>query len=383
MNQRQAIFSKWENDNRQPHINESWNFHNEYTQCHLHALHPYAAKFIPQIPRKAILSWAKEGDTVLDPFCGCGTTLLESILLCRPAIGVDNNAVACLVSQAKTAPYTHGDLRTLNEFLNDLNSNLRAPQPEVWSPDYPQLDYWFSKAAIHDLGVLSYAVDQLSDPARLLALSVFSSIIVRASYQDRETRYTRVSRLYSPGSAYKWFKLRLNDAIDRLNEIIDLPKAECQVIQEDSRDLASLKNSSVDFIVTSPPYLNAYDYHKYHRHRLHWIKGDVGFARDLEIGKHDVFTRPNANPDIYFRDLKKCFAEWHRVLSPDSYALVVIGDAIVGGKPIAVGDRFIELADEIGLTCEDHWIRDLNKLKKSFNQGARITAEHVLLFKKA
>src|SRR3989339_1416472 len=67
-----------------------------------HNFHTYPAKFIPQIPKSAILQFTKEGDTVLDPFCGCGTTLVEAKLLNRNAIGVDLNPIATLVSKAKT-----------------------------------------------------------------------------------------------------------------------------------------------------------------------------------------------------------------------------------------------------------------------------------------
>jgi len=381
MNHRDAIFSKSRDLGGIISRSDEWNFHDEDTQYHLHALHPYAARFIPQIPKKAILSWSKQGDAVLDPFCGCGTALLESVLLCRPAIGIDNNSVACLISRAKTADYTHQDLDALTAFLSDLGSILMSSPSTTWIPEYPQLHYWFSEAAIRDLELLRYAIDQLQDRAKLLALTVFSSIIVRTSNQDRETRYVRNLRPYSPGSAHKWFADRLIAAIDRARQVVDKPKATCQVIQGDSRDLAQLTESCINLIVTSPPYLNAYDYHKYHRHRLHWIGGDVEFARDLEIGKHDVFTRPNANPDIYFDDMKRCFCEWNRVLSPGSRALVVVGDAIVGGRPIAVADRFTEIAENTGFECENQWIRDLNKSKKSFNQGARISKEHLLLFR--
>ena len=63
----------------------------------MHALHPYPARFIPQIPRKAILEWTKKGDTVLDPFCGCGTTLLESSLLERPSIGINSKSIPTML----------------------------------------------------------------------------------------------------------------------------------------------------------------------------------------------------------------------------------------------------------------------------------------------
>ena len=64
------------------------------------------------------------------------------------------------------------------------------------------------------------------------------------------------------------------------------------------------------------------------------------------------------------------------------YCLIVVGDAIVNGEPVAVGDKFISMMKNIGMACEKRWIRNLNVNKKSFNQRARIKKEHVLLFKK-
>jgi len=84
-----SIYSSLGHDKFQKDTSE-WDFKGEDTKEHLHALHPYPARFIPQIPRKAILMYSKSGEVVLDPFCGCGTTLLESILLGRQAVGVDN-----------------------------------------------------------------------------------------------------------------------------------------------------------------------------------------------------------------------------------------------------------------------------------------------------
>ncbi len=142
-----------------------------------------------------------------------------------------------------------------------------------------------------------------------------------------------------------------------------------------------IDDETIDLIVTSPPYLNAYDYHKYHRHRLHWIDGDVSFARDMEIGKHDTFTRPRATPEPFFTDLRTCMREWKRVLKQGARALVVIGDAIVSKKFVPVGDRLAEIGQEMGLNLERRWVRSLSTTKKSFNQSARIKREHLLLFR--
>jgi len=362
--------------------NGEWDFHNEDTQQHLHALHPYPARFVPQIPRKAILTWSNPGDYVLDPFCGCGTTILESILLGRPAIGVDNNPVAVLVSQAKAACYTYDDMAELKQLMNELDRLARFAVSDQNIPNYYNRMYWFSEEAIIDLGKLKTVLSQLSERPRLLAMSVFSSIIIRASNQDSDTRYTRVERKYIKGNAINWFKEKMTDMIDRLQQTIMLPKSHATIYCADSRDLGFIEEESVSLIVTSPPYLNAYDYHKYHRHRMHWIDGDVTFARDTEIGKHDTFTRPKATPERYFRDMFECFEQWSHVLVHGGYAFIVIGDAIVNRVPVPVGDTFISLCENIGLLFQQRWVRTLQKERKSFNQSARIDKEHLLLFKK-
>lgn len=382
MIRRPAIFSN--NVKSQDTLDsKSWNFHNEDTQYHLHSLHPYPARFIPQIPNKAISIWSKKGETVLDPFCGCGTTLLEGILLQRKMIGIDNNSIACLVSRAKIEKYTNSDLVEMKNFCVNFDNILNSIRPsKVWIPEYPQLKFWFDENAIHDLSRINTSLELLSEKPKLFSLAVFSSIIVRASFQDSDTRYCKVEREYIPGSALKWFKSRLIDSIKRLELIIDLPRGTGQVFLADSKKMDSIRDESVNLIVTSPPYLNAYDYHKYHRQRIHWVKGDVNLARNSEIGKHDTFTRPRATPDRYFKEMKMCFTEWYRVLLNNGRAFVVIGDAIVGGQPVAVADRFVEIFEELGFFYENHWIRELEKSKKSFNQAARINEEHVILIKK-
>ena len=386
-----------------------WNFHTEETQPHLHALHPYPARFIPQIPRKAIEAWTAKGEVVLDPFCGCGTTLLESVLLGRNTIGVDNNSVAHLISQAKTAHYTRDDLQELQQFVSalplQLSGGLQAStqtepagsKPDMtdnacfaalrkacpWIPDCEKLRYWFDAEAIGELGRLKCLIAQLKARPKLLALAAFSAIIVRVSYQESDTRYARVKRPYRQGEVVKRFTAKVTDAICRAREIVDCPKAEATLYLNDSREVSRIESESVNLIVTSPPYLNAYDYHKYHRQRLHWIDGDIKLARDAEIGKHDTFTRPRATPEPYFEDMERCFIEWHRVLRSGGRAFIVIGDAIVKGQPVPVAERFLDIMTRIGFHPEKLWMRQIPQARKSFNRHhSRINEEHLLLFQR-
>lgn len=360
-----------------------WNFHDAYTQEHLHSLHPYPAKFIPQIPRKAITKWTKKGELVYDPFAGCGTTLLEASLLGRPSIGTDNNPVAVLVSAAKTARYTASQLKALKSFLAKLDEFSIEKQHRHLIPDNENFLYWFNKEILDALASLKAAILKSPKPIQGMLLAVFSSIIVRVSFQDSDTRYAKIKREVKPSDVQRHFKARLIEAISSLQEIMLPSRAKAVIRQADARKIPFIKSNSVSLIVTSPPYLNAYDYHKYHRQRIHWISGSVEFARDIEIGSHDQFTRPRAKPDQFFRDMDQCFAEWSRVLKPGGRCLIVIGDSIVSKTPVPVGDTFIDLFIKRGVTLEKRWIRTLHATKRAFNvRNSRISHEHVLLFKK-
>jgi DNA modification methylase len=379
---RQAIYTKGNLD-ALIESGQEWNFHQADTGEHLHSLHPYPAKFIPQIPRTAIERWTEPGGVVYDPFCGCGTTLLEASLLGRPSIGVDNNAVAVLVSRAKTAVYNKRDVARLVEIAAELKAlphSARARRDLI--PQNENFHYWFDEAVVHRLSVIKGCMLEVDEPLQTLLLAIFSSVIVRVSFQDSDTRYAKISRTVVPADVDRAIRSKLEEVVQRLGEIPKAKRARVTIHQADTRQTPFIKDDSVDLIVTSPPYLNAYDYHKYHRQRLHWLGGDIAFARDVEIGKHDDFTRPRATPDKYFEDMSACFGEWQRVLRKNAKCLILIGDAIVTKEAVPVGDRFISLLTDRSLKLQKHWIREVLSTRKAFNGQARMSHEHVMLFQK-
>jgi DNA modification methylase len=88
-----------------------WNFKDVETTYLTHCYHSYPARFIPQIPQTIIENFTCKGDVVLDPFCGCGTALVESVLRGRRAVGVDINPIACLITKVKTTPLEPSKLK--------------------------------------------------------------------------------------------------------------------------------------------------------------------------------------------------------------------------------------------------------------------------------
>ena len=97
-----------------------WDFADAQTGYLTHSLHPYPAKYIPQIPNALIQELSSVGDTVLDPFCGSGTTLVEALLLKRHAVGVDANPLACLIARAKTTRLTETDVESLRRLAEQV-----------------------------------------------------------------------------------------------------------------------------------------------------------------------------------------------------------------------------------------------------------------------
>src|SRR5256885_8260100 len=72
---------------------------------HVHALHPYLGKFIPQLVEVFLRRYFQPGDCVFDPFAGSGTTLVEANAFGASAVGCDISAFNCLLARVKTAPH--------------------------------------------------------------------------------------------------------------------------------------------------------------------------------------------------------------------------------------------------------------------------------------
>jgi len=115
---------------RHKSIDYSWSFSDKTTKNTsyiTHGYYTYPAKFIPQLAERLIKEHSNEGDIVIDPFMGSGTTVVEAIVNNRTGIGTDVNEFANLLAKVKTTPIENHLLA--DEYYNiekDLSSRLNG-----------------------------------------------------------------------------------------------------------------------------------------------------------------------------------------------------------------------------------------------------------------
>jgi len=105
------------------------------TTKHVHRLHPYKGKFIPQLVEYFLDThtdkfkkevFFKEGDIILDPFCGSGTTLVQANELGMFAVCIDISAFNSLISNAKVTKYEIDDILAVTNSITKKLKEFRG-----------------------------------------------------------------------------------------------------------------------------------------------------------------------------------------------------------------------------------------------------------------
>jgi DNA modification methylase len=362
---------------------------------HVHGLHPYPAKFIPHIPRALIGALAKPGDVVLDPMCGSGTTLVEATTAGHPAVGVDLNPIATLVSRAKTTPLSDDAAQTVRVLARDMErtaQRLCAGDADALGISDDQLlefhnrDKWFSRPVARELMYAKLAVSALLDsPARDVARCALSAVLVSVSNQESETRWCAKPRQVAPGSPLQRLASRLMDSLERLSAYSVLSRAPASVHTADARALP-LEDSNVDVVVTSPPYANSHDYYLYNKLRMFWLDHDVREVQTGEIGSRNKHSDLKQGVGVYADAMSAVLAECRRVMRCGGPAAIVVGDSVVRGEFYDMAAVFEGIASSAGFTHEASYRFGHRQFNSTFQRGFGTREEkqtHVLIFRAA
>jgi len=372
-----------------------WAFSSEDTGFLTHDLHPYPAKFIPQIPMHVIARLSLRGELVLDPFGGSGTTALEAVRLGRRALSVDANAVGTLIAKVKTCNLDRSaatDLHAIRSLLMARFMDLSSPETlcaenETYIPEIPNMDRWFPPTSRGELALIRCRIGAMENhKARDLALLALSRIITAVSFQDSETRYSSKPRDIPEGQTLKRFLISLDKVMKnvvRTQPILRYGVSE--FMTADTRQLATrvLKPESVDLIVTSPPYGNANDYHLYHRFRLFWLGYDPLQLAKTEIGSHLRHQKESTGFESYVAEMRQSLSEMLKVLKPGRYAVLVVGDAIYKKVLYHGAESLSEAGQKVGFETVCIIERKIHSTKRSFvAAGRRAATEKLLVLRK-
>lgn len=381
----------------------NWSFQDDNTTYLSHDIHPYPAKFIPQIPHNLIIRLSLRGEVVWDPFGGSGTTALEAILLGRRAISSDANPLSEIIGRAKTQTLTKEDEDDVENLIAELAILSNDPPSlretllihrdaySTYIPAIPNIEEWFHRNAIEELAYLRWRIENVDrGKTKTLAKVSFSKSILRASFQDKETRYARRPRELEEGEVISLFAGNLAAALKKvrnLSSLLQFREADFKTLDLREEIIGTsggcIPPNSIDLIVTSPPYPNSNDYHLYHRFRLFWLGHDPRDFGKREIGSHLRHQRETTAFSSYLDEMALAVNNMRLALRPGRYAVLVLGNAVFQGKTYDTAYYVAKLAEGLGLEHVGTIQRNVHKTKRSFvAPGRRTDSEDLLILRK-
>lgn len=336
-------------------------------------LHPYPARFIPEIPAALIGLFGREDrkGVVFDPFCGSGTTLSEASRLGRPSVGVDLNPLACLVAKVRTTQVSTGVVELAGQRVL-AEARKVAESSAAVVPDIPRLDHWFKREIQQALAALVREVDRIpeTDIANVLRVAL-SAIIVRVSNQESDTRYAAVEKKVAQQDVWRLFARSLSGVTASIAEQAAplFGQGRARVLNRNILDVEPTElGDRVGLVITSPPYPNAYEYWLYHKYRMYWLGMDPIAVRTSEIGARPHYFKKNHQTELDFEaQMGRVFALLSRVCLSGSYACFVVGRSIIHGRVIDNGALLRRAAEPHGFAQVGFVERSILKTRKSFN----------------
>jgi DNA modification methylase len=353
-------------------------------------IHPFPARMAPDIAIDHLTSVASgKSLTVLDPMCGSGTVLSAAAAEGHSARGFDVDPLAVLMSTVATRAIATSAVVDEAERVLANAQSFTTDYPRWADPETTKFaEYWFGKDQRTQLARLAQALDSVDDESVRQVLQVaLSRIIVtkapKASLAS-DTSHSRPHRTITE-SEYDVYQGFLS-SVGSLTKLLDQRELTGEVIVKhgDARSL-DLADSSVDLIITSPPYLNAIDYLRGHKMSLIWLgysipelriirSNSIGAERALDgaaLAQVDEMVKsiekavdypkklPIATITRYAHDLSLFAGELHRVCKAGAEIVTVIGNSTLRGNYIQ-NDALVQKAYEsAGFTYKNRSERDL------------------------
>jgi len=412
-------------------------YHGYDTSYASHDFHAFPAKFPPPLPETFIRGLTAPGDTVLDPMMGSGTAIVEAFLGGRMCIGTDIDPLALLITTVKTTPLDVDSLREhLYRIIDDANRCLEKNTNEAaeiisarWDKKTREfVDYWFAAETRNELAALLLEIEKIEDTAiqAFFTLAFSACIITKTggvslAFDLAHTRPHRAKVAFTVsgqkilGAEYEGAESeRIKFLTKNLRSaIVEFRKRALQNIQSISELTVSaypvslqladaqrlpVETSTIDLIVTSPPYaVNAIDYMRANKFSLVWLGyglEQLGETRKLCIGGESTasFTFEMLPPrtaaivaaisasdpkrgkalERYHSEMKRILREMQRVLKPDRAAVLVVASSEIRQIDTQTQICLAEIGETVGFEVPKIGVRRLDRNRRMMPAGHKV-----------
>ena len=326
---------------------------------HVHRLHPYLGKFIPQLVEIFLRKFRPS--MVVDPFCGSGTTLVEAQTLGIDSFGVDISEFNCLLSKVKTEFYDVGQVEW--EIIDALQQSQRGDQARLFenTPAYTPSKYlreWFAPQALAELQSYQAVIQNyryqdvlkiiLSRSARSARMTTHFDLDFPQKPQVEPYECYKHSRTCRPTeSAGQFLKRYSLDTVKRVKGFSAIQsQATAKIVCGDSRDV---EFPQCDLVVTSPPYVGLIDYHEQHRYAYELL--GLPWNEEAEIGAAKRGASQTAQQS-YMNNIEQVFRNVKQSLEKDFRVVVIVHDR---------RDLYQDIARRLGFVVETELRRHVNR----------------------
>jgi len=268
------------------------------------SLFPWRGQFSPDFVAAIIDAYTSSGGYIIDPFMGSGTTLYEAVRAGCSSAGSEVNYAA--YAFARVVEYC------------SVSPSARRAALDVADTTVASL----SLRACFDIEGLQAAMSSNPKQERLLAAAM----------------------LLAMGSERELLSVQMQEAMQRMRSIVlALPTTHkgcsAKAWQCDARDLP-LEDRVADMVLTSPPYINVFNYHQHGRPAAELAGTDVLLAARSEIGSNRKHRGNRLFTVVqYCMDMSAALVEMHRVLADDGKAILIVGrESRVRGIPFLNGE---------------------------------------------
>jgi len=320
-----------------------------------------------------LLEMFKAKGTILDPFCGVGTTNLACKEKGIDSVGFELSPLALFAATVKTRDY---DIQELKKTLKTIKKTKFRKLDRSWVP--PNVRRYFNTHTLDDVLLFRNFVEGVEDNQTkdFFRLGLISSA-TRCSYMYKDGAVLKRKKHPTPPFR-KFYHHRMKRMIKDLERLKTKP---CKTLIEkgDARKMKT-PNESIDFVITSPPYLNKIEYTKIYR-----VEEFLFFQKPKKRGIRSYIGIKKSEPDIvkaYFSDMKQSLSELHRVCKSGAKLAIVVGNGCFPDKVVESDLLLSEQAEKIGFSVRNIYVLNERWCLRNRTEKVGRLRESLLFFEK-